>query len=96
MIKTSDLIVGIKDNNNAIYEGDFDTARIIRGLSALTGVDISKPPHCITILRSTLTYLPYFILCCLIVNKRISLTCRFMESFCVQQQADLKAFMTVF
>ena len=42
MIKTSDLIVGIKDNNNAIYEGDFDTARIIRGLSALTGVDISK------------------------------------------------------
>ena len=28
------------DNLQAIYEGDFDTARIIRGLSALTGVDI--------------------------------------------------------
>ena len=28
------------ENLQAIYEGDFDTARIIRGLSALTGVDI--------------------------------------------------------
>lgn len=28
------------DNLQAIYEGDFDTARIIRGLSALTGVDV--------------------------------------------------------
>lgn len=46
-------------------------------------VQASKPPHCITILRSTLTYLPSVILCCLIVNKRISPTCRFMESFCV-------------
>ena len=28
------------ENLHAIYAGDFDTARIIRGLSALTGVDI--------------------------------------------------------
>ena len=28
------------ENLKAIYEGDFDTVRIIRGLSALTGVDI--------------------------------------------------------
>ena len=28
------------ENLHAIYVGDFDTARIIRGLSALTGVDI--------------------------------------------------------
>ncbi len=28
------------ENLQAIYEGDFDTARIIQGLSALTGVDI--------------------------------------------------------
>ena len=73
-----------------IYYYSSDSSRmemdfLVQRDGALLPIEVkaSKPPHCITILRRTLTYLPYVILCCLIVNKRISPTCRFMESFCV-------------
>ena len=90
MADTAEKDVLLASGITHIYYYSSDSSRmemdfLVQRDGALLPIEVkaSKPPHCITILRSTLTCLPYVILCCLIVNKRISPTCRFMESFCV-------------